>query len=87
MRDLYSVLNVFGCANSKDIKVPYWALAATPRPNKPQESEREPRLVSSGATALRWLSTDEPFVNLGRRKRLEPPEGYKAQKLMLGISE
>jgi curved DNA-binding protein CbpA len=44
-------------------------VAATPRPNKPQESEREPRLVSRGATALRWPSADEPFVNLGMRKR------------------
>jgi curved DNA-binding protein CbpA len=44
-------------------------VAATPRPNKPQKSEREPRLVSSGATALRWPSADEPFVNLGMRKR------------------
>jgi curved DNA-binding protein CbpA len=43
--------------------------AATTRPNKPQESEREPRLVSSGATALRWPSADEPFVNLGVRNR------------------
>jgi hypothetical protein len=87
MRDLCSILNVFRCANSKDIKAPYRVLAATPRPNKPQESEREPPFVSSGTTALRWPSSDEPFVNLGRRKRLEPPERYKAQKLMLGISE
>jgi curved DNA-binding protein CbpA len=42
---------------------------ATTTPNKLQGSEREPRLVSSGATALRWPSADEPFVNLGVRNR------------------
>jgi curved DNA-binding protein CbpA len=44
-------------------------VAATGTPNKPQGSEREPRLVSSRATALRWPSADEPFVNLGARNR------------------
>jgi curved DNA-binding protein CbpA len=44
-------------------------VAATRTPNKPHESEREPRLVSSRATALRWPSADEPFVNLGARNR------------------
>jgi curved DNA-binding protein CbpA len=87
MRDLYPILNLSRCATSKDIKAAYWALAATPRPNKPQESERELRLVSSGTTPLRWPRSDEPFVNFGRRKRLETPERYKAQKLMLGISK
>jgi hypothetical protein len=38
-------------------------------PTKLQRSEREPRLVSSRATALRWPSADEPFVNLGVRNR------------------
>jgi hypothetical protein len=45
------------------------AVAATTTPNRQQGSEREPRLVSSGATALRWPSADEPFVNLGVRNR------------------
>jgi curved DNA-binding protein CbpA len=44
-------------------------VAATRAPDKPQESEREPHLVSSRATALRWPSADEPFVNLGARNR------------------
>jgi curved DNA-binding protein CbpA len=44
-------------------------VAATRTPNKLQGSEREPRLVSRGATALRWPSADEPFVNLGVRNR------------------
>jgi hypothetical protein len=44
-------------------------VAATRTPNKPQESEREPRLVSNRAAALRWPSADEPFVNLGARNR------------------
>jgi len=87
MRDFYSVLDVFRRANSKDIKGAYWALTATPRPNKPQKSEREPRLGSSSTTALRWPSFDQPSVNLGRGKRLEPLERYNAQKLLLGISE
>ena len=88
MRDFYyAVLNVLRRANSKDIKGAYWALAATPRPDKPQELEREPRLGLSSATALRWASSDQPPVNLERRKRLEPSERYKAQELLLGISE
>jgi hypothetical protein len=44
-------------------------VAATTAPNKLQGSEREPRLVSSRATALRWPTADEPFVNLGARNR------------------
>jgi hypothetical protein len=44
-------------------------VAATRTPNKLQGSEREPRLVSRGTTALRWPSADEPFVNLGVRNR------------------
>jgi hypothetical protein len=43
--------------------------AATTAPNKLQGSERKPRLVSSGTTALSWPSADEPFVNLGARHR------------------
>src|SRR5215510_15219769 len=43
-------------------------VAGTPRPNKPQESEREPRWFRA-VQALRWPSADEPFVNLGMRKR------------------
>jgi hypothetical protein len=34
-----------------------------------RESGQEPRLVSSSATALRWPSADEPFVNMGARGR------------------
>ena len=44
-------------------------VAATRTPNKLREPEREPRLVPSGGTALRWPSADEPFVNLGVRNR------------------
>jgi DnaJ domain len=44
-------------------------VAATATPNKLQGSEQEPRLVSSGATALRWPTADEPFVNVGVRNR------------------
>jgi hypothetical protein len=38
-------------------------------PTRLQGAERVPRLVSSRATALRWPSADEPFVNLGVRNR------------------
>jgi len=51
----------------KRLNVP--RVAATRTPNKLKESEREPRLVSSRSTALRWPSADEPFVNLGARNR------------------
>jgi curved DNA-binding protein CbpA len=34
-----------------------------------QSFEREPRLVSTSTTALRWPSADEPFVNMGVRGR------------------
>jgi curved DNA-binding protein CbpA len=43
--------------------------AATTAPNRLQGSEREPHLVSSRPTALRWPTADEPFVNLGARNR------------------
>jgi hypothetical protein len=59
-----------GSIHKKPKKHPNVAtVAATPRPNNLQGSEGEPRLGSSGATALRWPSADEPFVNLGMRKR------------------
>src|SRR5262245_4006061 len=51
----------------KRLNVP--RVAATTTPNKLQGSEREPRLVSSRAMALKWPSADEPFVNLGARNR------------------
>jgi hypothetical protein len=51
---------------NKHLNVPRVAGAT---PTKLQGSEREPRLVSSRATALRWPSADEPFVNLGVRNR------------------
>jgi hypothetical protein len=51
----------------KRLNVP--RVAATRTPNKLKESEREPRLVSTRSTALRWPSADEPFVNLGARNR------------------
>jgi curved DNA-binding protein CbpA len=38
-------------------------------PRNLQGSEREPRLISSSATALRWPSADEPYVNVGVRNR------------------
>ena len=34
-----------------------------------QGSDREPRLVSKTAAAMRWPSADEPFVNVGGRNR------------------
>jgi DnaJ domain len=51
----------------KRLNVP--GVAATTAPNRPQGSEREPHLVSSTPTALRWPTADEPFVNLGARNR------------------
>ena len=65
-RDAAAVANLHR-KSKKHLNLP--TVAATPRPNKPQEPEPEPRLVSSGATVLRWPSADEPFVNLGMRKR------------------
>ena len=38
-------------------------------PSKRQGLEQEPRLVARTATALRWPSADEPFVNLGMRNK------------------
>ena len=35
----------------------------------PQGMQREPRVVSKTATALRWPSADEPFVHVGGRSR------------------
>jgi curved DNA-binding protein CbpA len=43
--------------------------ARTPPPGRQPSLEREPRLVSSNAMALRWPSADEPFVNMGGRSR------------------
>jgi curved DNA-binding protein CbpA len=54
-------------AGRKPKKLP--TVAATPTPNKLQGPERAQRLISSRATALRWPSADEPFVNLGVRNR------------------
>jgi curved DNA-binding protein CbpA len=51
----------------KRLNVP--RVAATTTPNRLQGSERDPRLVSSRSTALRWPSAGEPFVNLGVRNR------------------
>jgi curved DNA-binding protein CbpA len=42
---------------------------AAATPSKLQASERVPHLVSRGATALRFPSADEPFVNLGVRNK------------------
>jgi hypothetical protein len=39
------------------------------KPSALQGVEREPRIVARTATALRWPSADEPFVNLGGRSR------------------
>ena len=45
----------------------------TDRPGRtqasPQGMQSEPRAVSKTATALRWPSADEPFVNVGGRSR------------------
>jgi hypothetical protein len=44
-------------------------VAATTAPNRQQGSGRDPHLVSSRPTVLRWPTADEPFVNLGTRNR------------------
>jgi DnaJ domain len=36
---------------------------------EPKTAAREPRLISRTATALRWPSADEPFVNVGAKHR------------------
>jgi curved DNA-binding protein CbpA len=41
--------------------------ARTAPPNRRQDLEQEPRLVSTNSGALRWPSADEPFVNMGGR--------------------
>jgi curved DNA-binding protein CbpA len=50
-------------------KKPLNAATVAATPGKLQASERVPHLVSRGATAMRFPSADEPFVNLGVRNR------------------
>jgi curved DNA-binding protein CbpA len=69
-RDGDSKAEVVGTIHKKPKKhVNVATVAGTTTPSKLQGSEREPRLVPRGATALRFPSADEPFVNLGVRKR------------------
>jgi len=65
-RDGDSKAEAVGSIHKKPKKRVNVATVAATTPNKLQGSERE-RLVSRGATALRFPSADEPFVNLGVR--------------------